>query len=168
MVVSLATAAQEETVMVGGAPMYPSKDIIANAMQSADHTTLVAAVKAAGLVDTLQGEGPFTVFAPTNAAFEALPDGTVHTLLRPENQADLKALLTYHVVLGRLDSKALMARLKVDGGKTTLETGSRPVEEVFVVQRERHPVGMLGRPGPLEDLLAPAHLHVHHSAIARG
>ena len=99
----------DKTVMVGGAPMLPSKDIIDNAVNSKDHTTLVAAVKAAGLVDTLKGKGPFTVFAPTNAAFAALPEGTVEMLLKPENKATLTKILTYHVVPGRLDSKALAA-----------------------------------------------------------
>ena len=102
-------AAKEKTVMVGGAAMYPSKDIIDNAMNSKDHTTLVAAVKAAGLVDTLKGTGPFTVFAPTDAAFEKLPGGTVDMLLRPDHLDVLKSVLTYHVVPGRLDSKTLMA-----------------------------------------------------------
>ena len=92
----------EKTVMVGGAPMYPSKDIVDNAVNSKDHTTLVAAVKAAGLVETLKSPGPFTVFAPTNAAFGKLPAGTVDTLLKPENKAKLTGVLTYHVVPGRL------------------------------------------------------------------
>ena len=92
----------EKTVTVGGAPMYPSKNIIQNAINSKDHTTLVAAVKAAGLVDTLSGPGPFTVFAPTNAAFGKLPAGTVDTLVKPENKATLTKILTYHVVAGRL------------------------------------------------------------------
>ena len=98
-----------EDPMVGGAMMYPSKDIIDNAVNSKDHTTLVAAVKAAGLVDTLKGAGPFTVFAPTNAAFDALPAGTVDTLLKPENKPTLTKVLTYHVVPGRLDRAALAA-----------------------------------------------------------
>jgi uncharacterized surface protein with fasciclin (FAS1) repeats len=114
----------EKTTMVGGAEMFPSKDIIDNAVNSKDHTTLVAAVKAAGLVDTLKGPGPFTVFAPTNAAFAALPAGTVDTLLLPENKAMLTKILTYHVVAGKLDSKALMAEIKANGGKTTLKTVS--------------------------------------------
>jgi uncharacterized surface protein with fasciclin (FAS1) repeats len=97
--------------MVGGAAMYPSKNIVENAMNSKDHTTLVAAVKAAGLVETLQGKGPFTVFAPTNAAFDKLPEGTVATLLKPENKAKLAAVLTYHVVAGNIDSKQAVARL---------------------------------------------------------
>ena len=93
---------KEQTVTVGGAPMYPSKNIIQNAVNSKDHTTLVAAVKAAGLVDTLQGPGPFTVFAPTNAAFAKLPAGTVDTLLKPQMKEKLVAVLTYHVLPGRL------------------------------------------------------------------
>src|SRR3954465_1525957 len=105
---SFAQMMKEQTVTVGGAPMYPSKNIIQNAVNSKDHTTLVAAVKAAGLVETLQGPGPFTVFAPTNAAFAKLPKGTVETLVKPENKATLTGILTYHVVSGKLDSKALM------------------------------------------------------------
>ena len=111
-----------EDPMVGGAMMYPSKDIIDNAVNSKDHTTLVAAVKAAGLVDTLKGTGPFTVFAPTNAAFDALPAGTVDTLLKPENKATLTKVLTYHVVPGRLDSAALAAKIQAGGGSATLTT----------------------------------------------
>ena len=109
-------------VMVGGAPMLPTKDIIDNAVNSKDHTTLVAAVKAAGLVDTLKGAGPFTVFAPTNAAFAMLPAGTVDTLLKPENKTALTGVLTYHVVAGALDSKELSARVKAGGGSATLTT----------------------------------------------
>jgi len=108
--------------MVGGAAMYSSKDIIDNAVNSADHTTLVAAVKAAGLVATLKGPGPFTVFAPTNDAFAALPAGTVDTLLKPENKPTLTKILTYHVVSGRLDSTALAAKIRAGGGSTTLTT----------------------------------------------
>ena len=108
--------------MVGGAPMYATKDIIDNAVASKDHTTLVAAVKAADLVETLKGPGPFTVFAPTNAAFAALPKGTVDGLLKPEKKADLTKVLTYHVVAGNLDSTALMARIKQGGGKAALTT----------------------------------------------
>ncbi len=99
--------AKEKTVMVGGAAMYPSKNIVENAVHSKDHTTLVAAVKAAGLVDTLSGAGPFTVFAPTNAAFGKLPKGTVETLVKPENKATLTKILTYHVVPGRLEAADL-------------------------------------------------------------
>ncbi len=112
----------EETVEVGGAPMYPSKNIIQNAVNSKDHTTLVAAVKAAGLVDTLSGPGPFTVFAPTNEAFAKLPAGTVDTLLKPENKDALVGVLTYHVVPGRLSAKDLMGMAKKNGGKTMLKT----------------------------------------------
>src|SRR5215212_10233957 len=101
----------EKTVEVGGAPMYPSKDIIDNAVNSKDHTTLVAAVKAAGLVETLKGPGPFTVFAPTNAAFAMLPAGTVDTLLKAENKQTLTNVLTYHVVAGRLDAAALKRQI---------------------------------------------------------
>lgn len=126
-ILTLATAigaqsTMEKSVTVGGAPMYPSKDIIDNAVNSKDHTTLVAAVKAAGLVDTLKGRGPFTVFAPTNAAFEKLPAGTVENLLKPENKAMLSKILTYHVVAGRLDGKELMGQVAKMGGKTTLKT----------------------------------------------
>lgn len=110
--------------MVGGAPMLASKDIIDNAVNSADHTTLVAAVKAAGLVETLKGKGPFTVFAPTNAAFDKLPAGTVDTLLKPENKAMLTKVLTYHVIAGRLDSKAIARLIKAGNGKAMLKTVS--------------------------------------------
>jgi uncharacterized surface protein with fasciclin (FAS1) repeats len=113
---------KEKTVEVGGAPMYPSKNIVENAVNSKDHTTLVAAVKAAGLVETLQGAGPFTVFAPTNAAFDLLPAGTVETLVKPENKAKLTSILTYHVVPGRLDSKELASWIKKGNGKTELTT----------------------------------------------
>ncbi len=115
--VALTASAQ---VMVGGAPMYSSKDIIDNAVNSKDHTTLVAAVKAAGLVDTLKSPGPFTVFAPTNAAFAALPSGTVDTLLKPENKPALTKVLTYHVVAGKMDSAALSRAIDAGGGKATL------------------------------------------------
>ena len=110
--------------MVGGAPMYANKDIVDNAVNSKDHTTLVAAVKAAGLVDTLKSPGPFTVFAPTNAAFAALPPGTVDTLLKPENKPTLTKVLTYHVVPGRMDAAALMSAISAGGGKATLKTAS--------------------------------------------
>jgi uncharacterized surface protein with fasciclin (FAS1) repeats len=116
------TAFAQKPVMVGGAPMYANKNIIENAVNSADHTTLVAAVKAAGLVETLQGAGPFTVFAPVNAAFKALPAGTVETLLKPENKGTLTAVLTYHVVPGRLNALALKKMIKQGGGKATLKT----------------------------------------------
>src|SRR5438445_6684848 len=103
--------------MVGGAAMYKTKNIVENAVNSKDHTTLVAAVKAAGLVDTLEGAGPFTVFAPTNAAFDKLPAGTVDTLLMPENKATLTKVLTYHVVAGNYDSKAIAGAIKKGNGK---------------------------------------------------
>ncbi len=118
-----ATFAQmEKTTMVGGAAMYPSKNIVENAVNSKDHTTLVAAVKAAGLVETLESAGPFTVFAPTNEAFDKLPKGTVETLLKPENKAKLTSVLTYHVVAGKLGSKELMEMVKAGHGKATLKT----------------------------------------------
>jgi uncharacterized surface protein with fasciclin (FAS1) repeats len=113
---------KEMTVEVGGAPMYPSKNIIENAMNSNDHTTLVAALKAAGLVETLQGKGPFTVFAPTNAAFDKLPAGTVDNLVKPGNKALLKSILTYHVVPGKLESGELMKWIKKGKGTTELKT----------------------------------------------
>ena len=108
--------------MVGGAPMYSTKTIVENAVNSKDHTTLVAAVKAAGLVDTLSGAGPFTVFAPTNAAFAKLPAGIVDTLLKPENKGQLNSVLTYHVVPGRLAAKDLMDAAKKNGGRAKLKT----------------------------------------------
>jgi uncharacterized surface protein with fasciclin (FAS1) repeats len=110
--------------MVGGAPMYRTKNIVENAVNSADHTTLVAAVKAAGLVETLQSKGPFTVFAPTNDAFGKLPAGTVETLVKPENKATLTGILTYHVVAGRYDAKRLAQLIKKGGGQATLKTVS--------------------------------------------
>ena len=111
-------------VMVGGAAMYPTKDIIDNAVNSKDHTTLVAAVKAAGLVETLKGTGPFTVFAPTNAAFAALPAGTVDTLLKPESKPALTKVLTYHVVAGKMDAASLTKAIAAGGGKAMLKTVS--------------------------------------------
>ena len=108
--------------MVGGAAMYPSKNIVENAMNSKDHTTLVAAVKAAGLVETLEGPGPFTVFAPTNEAFDKLPAGTVDTLVKPENKDTLVKILTYHVVSGKMTAADIKAAIKSGGGKATLTT----------------------------------------------
>ncbi len=119
---SAGAMAASDNPMVGGAEMLRSRDIIDNAVNSADHTTLVAAVKAAGLVDTLKGAGPFTVFAPTNAAFGKLPAGTVESLLKPEMKGTLTSVLTYHVVAGRLDGPAIAARIKAGGGKATLKT----------------------------------------------
>jgi uncharacterized surface protein with fasciclin (FAS1) repeats len=119
---SSSASASAEVPMVGGAAMYPTKNIVENAVNSADHTTLVAAVKAAGLVETLSGPGPFTVFAPTNAAFAMLPAGTVETLVKPENKAMLTSILTYHVVPGRMTAADLIAAIQAGGGKATLTT----------------------------------------------
>lgn len=113
---------KEKTVEVGGAAMYPSKDIVSNAVNSKDHTMLVAAVKAAGLVETLQSAGPFTVFAPTNAAFNLLPAGTVDNLLKAENKATLTTILTYHVVAGKLTATDIMKLIKAGNGTATLKT----------------------------------------------
>src|SRR5271166_4952021 len=121
MAVTLTAVAASDPI-VGGAAMYPAKNIVENAVNSADHTTLVAAVKAAGLVNTLEGTGPFTVFAPTNEAFNKLPAGTVDTLLKPENKATLTKVLTYHVVAGRLSSHDLMKKIKEGNGTAELTT----------------------------------------------
>jgi uncharacterized surface protein with fasciclin (FAS1) repeats len=115
-------AMSEPTTMVGGQAMFPTRDIVDNAVNSADHTTLVAGVKSAGLVETLKGEGPFTVFAPSNAAFAALPEGTVPTLLEPKNKEQLTRVLTYHVVPGRYDAAALMKAIEKGNGKASLKT----------------------------------------------
>lgn len=117
-----AQSMKEKTVMVGGAAMYPSKNIIENAVNSKDHKTLVAAVKAAGLVETLQGAGPFTVLAPTDAAFAKLPKGTVESLVKPENKATLTKILTYHVLAGKFNAKQIWAAVKAGGGKTMMKT----------------------------------------------
>lgn len=124
VVLSLATtsAQAQKDPDVGGAPMYASKNIVENAVNSKDHTTLVAAVKAAGLVDTLEGTGPFTVFAPTNEAFDKLPAGTVDTLLKPENKDQLTKVLTYHVVPGKVSSRDLIKKIKAGNGKAELKT----------------------------------------------
>lgn len=116
------TTQAQKNPMVGGAAMYASKDIVDNALNSKDHTTLVAAVKAAGLVETLKAKGPFTVFAPTNAAFDKLPEGTVAMVLKPENKTTLTKILTYHVVAGKMDSKAIAKAIKMGGGKAELTT----------------------------------------------
>jgi uncharacterized surface protein with fasciclin (FAS1) repeats len=121
LLAGLAVSAQKDP-MVGGAAMYPSKNIVENAMNSSDHTTLVAAVKAAGLVDTLEGAGPFTVFAPTNEAFGKLPAGTVDTLVKPENKDTLTKILTYHVVAGRWDKAGIEKAIKDGHGKAALKT----------------------------------------------
>merc|ERR1712137_856280 len=115
---------KEDTKMVGGAAMYPSKNIVENAVNSKDHTTLVAAVKAAGLVEVLQSEGPFTVFAPTNAAFDKLPEGTVATLVKPENKEQLQTILKYHVVSGKWNAKAIAKLIKKGDGKAMIKTVS--------------------------------------------
>lgn len=126
VVLTVASAAvfASSNVMVGGEAMYPTKDIVDNAVNSQDHTTLVAAVKAAGLVETLKGPGPYTVFAPTNDAFEDLPDGTVEKLLEPENKDMLTRILTYHVVPGRLDFESLSRQIDNGDGKAKLKTAS--------------------------------------------
>lgn len=124
LTLGVSNASAQDNPMVGGAAMYRSKDIIDNAVNSADHTTLVAAVKAAGLVETLKGRGPFTVFAPTNAAFAKLPAGTVDTLVMPANKATLTKILTYHVVAGKYDAKKLMKLIKKGNGSATLNTVS--------------------------------------------
>lgn len=129
------------TKMVGGASMSPSKDIIDNAVNSKDHTTLVAAIKAAGLVETLKGEGPFTVFAPTNEAFDKLPAGTVETLVKPESKETLTKILTYHVVAGNMDSKAIAAAIKSGNGKAEFTT----------VQGEKLSASMKGKKLILKD-----------------
>lgn len=122
--ISAATVLAQKDPDVGGAAMYPARNIVENAVNSQDHTTLVAAVKAAGLVDTLEGPGPFTVFAPTNEAFAKLPAGTVDTLLKPEDKDQLARILTYHVVAGNVSSKELVRMIKKGGGKAELKTVS--------------------------------------------
>lgn len=133
---SISSFAQEKTVMVGGAPMYPSKNIVENAVNSKDHTTLVAAVKAAGLVETLQGAGPFTVFAPTNKAFDMLPKGAVENLLKPENKGQLVSVLTYHVVSGNMDAAMLMKKIKDGKGTATLKTVQG--DDLWVIQKGKN------------------------------
>lgn len=130
--IGVAASASAETKMVGGAPMYPNKNIVENAVNSKDHTTLVAAVKAAGLVKTLMGKGPFTVFAPTNAAFAKLPKGTVQTLLKPENKAKLQKILTYHVVPGKAMSSAVAKMIKDGGGRHDVKTVSGGTLTLFM------------------------------------
>ena len=124
LVISQNFSAQEKTKMVGGAEMYPSKNIVENAVNSKDHTTLVAAVKAADLVDVLTSDGPFTVFAPTNKAFEMLPEGTVSTLLMAENKTKLQTILKYHVVAGNWSAKEIVALIKKGNGKAAIKTVS--------------------------------------------
>ncbi|HQW83453.1 MAG TPA: fasciclin domain-containing protein [Ferruginibacter sp.] len=122
LIVNASFGQMEQTKMVGGAAMYPTKNIVENAMNSKDHTTLVAAVKAAGLVETLQGPGPFTVFAPTNMAFDMLPAGTVENLLKPENKAMLTGILTYHVVAGKWNSEDIAMLIKKGNGTAEVKT----------------------------------------------
>ncbi len=124
-----------QTKMVGGAAMYPTKDIVENAINSKGHTTLMAAVKAAGLVSTLESKGPFTVFAPTNEAFNSLPAGTVDNLLKPQNKAKLTSILTYHVVAGKLRSMDLMKMVKADNGKAVLKTVEG--ENLYITLKEK-------------------------------
>jgi uncharacterized surface protein with fasciclin (FAS1) repeats len=133
---SVNTSAQ--TKMVGGAEMYPTKNIVENAVNSKDHTTLVAAVKAAGLVSTLESAGPFTVFAPTNEAFNALPAGTISNLLKPENKAKLTSVLTYHVVPGKLSSMDLMKMVEENNGKATLKTVEG--EDLYITMKGHNPM----------------------------
>ena len=144
---------EKGTTMVGGQAMFPSKDIVDNAVNSADHTTLVAAVKAAGLVETLKGAGPFTVFAPTNAAFGQLPAGTVDTLLKPENKAKLAKVLTYHVVAGRYDAAALMKAIKGGRGQATLKTvQGEPLTRIDERRPQHRGARRQGRRGRHHDL----------------
>jgi uncharacterized surface protein with fasciclin (FAS1) repeats len=132
----LGAASAQAAMMVGGAPMYPTRNIVQNAVNSKDHTTLVAAVKAAGLVDTLEGPGPFTVFAPTNAAFAKLPQGAVQNLLQPDQKAALTDVLTYHVVPGRLTLRDLAAKIRAGGGRAELKTVEG--KDLTVMRRGRY------------------------------
>ena len=143
-------AVAENTVMVGGESMFPAKNIIQNAVNSKDHKTLVAAVKAADLVDTLQGAGPFTVFAPTDAAFGKLPAGTVETLVKPENKATLTGILTYHVVAGNLTFKELAKQIKAGNGKATLTTIAG--EQLTVMMNGEHNILLKDTKGNLANI----------------
>ncbi|WP_246777334.1 fasciclin domain-containing protein [Microvirga sp. VF16] len=143
----------EKTVTVGGAPMYPSRTIVENAVNSKDHTTLVAAVKAAGLVETLQGTGPFTVFAPTNKAFSKLPKGTVETLVKPENKAMLTGILTYHVVPGRYTAQDLMALVARGEGQAMLTTANG--EQLTIKQSGRNRLVVTDRKGDQAVITIP-------------
>ncbi len=149
---AFAQGSSEKTVMVGGAPMYPSKNIIENAVNSKDNTTLVAAVKAAGLVDTLEGKGPFTVFAPTNEAFDKLPPGTVDTLIKPENKAMLTKILTYHVVAGRYTAADLMKLVKAGHGTAELKTVEG--EPLKITQEGTH-LYVMGEKGGVAEVEIP-------------
>ena len=143
----------EKTVMVGGAAMYPSKTIVENAVNSKDHTTLVAAVKAGGLVDTLSGPGPFTVFAPTNEAFDKLPPGTVDTLVKPENKAMLVKILTYHVVSGRYTAADLMKLVAAGHGKAMLKTVEG--EPLLISENNEHHLFVSGEKTGVAEVSIP-------------
>jgi uncharacterized surface protein with fasciclin (FAS1) repeats len=145
--------APEKTVTVGGAPMYPSRNIVQNAVNSKDHTTLVAAVKAAGLVDTLQSPGPFTVFAPTNRAFDKLPKGTVASLVKPENKDALTGILTYHVVSGRYTAQDLMSLVARGGGQAMLKTVQG--EPLTIMQSGRSRLTVTDRKGDQAVITIP-------------
>ena len=145
-----ATGAAAQETMVGGQSMLRSKDIVDNAVNSADHTTLVSAVKAAGLVETLKGSGPFTVFAPTNAAFSQLPEGTVAMLLEPENKEQLGKVLTYHVVAGRYDAEALMKAIKKGNGQAMLKTVNG--ETLTVMMNGNRNIVVRDRKGDVADI----------------
>ena len=144
---------KDKTVTVGGAPMYPSRNIVQNAINSKDHTTLVAAVKAAGLVDTLQGPGPFTVFAPTNKAFDKLPKGTVEALVKPENKTTLTGILTYHVVPGRYTTQDLMSLVARGGGQVMLTTANG--EQLTIRQSGRTQLLVTDRKGDQAVITIP-------------
>jgi uncharacterized surface protein with fasciclin (FAS1) repeats len=145
-----ASGAAAQATMVGGQSMFPTKDIVDNAVNSADHTTLVSAVKAAGLVETLKGSGPFTVFAPTNAAFSQLPKGTVSMLLEPQNKEQLGKVLTYHVVPGRYDAQALMKAIKKGRGQAVLQTVNG--ESLIVMMNGDRNIVVRDRNGDVADI----------------
>ena len=157
LMVGVAPLAHAENPMVGGAAMYPTKNIVENAVNSKDHTTLVAAVTAAGLVDTLSGPGPFTVFAPTNAAFAKLPAGTVDTLLKPENKGQLTTVLTYHVVPGRITAADIAANAKAHGGTasyTTVQGGTltfRKVGAAWIIMDGKGDSGRITIPNVMQS-----------------
>lgn len=149
-ITTTSTVFAENTVMVGGENMYPAKNIVQNAMNSKDHKTLVAAVKAAGLVDTLQGTGPFTVFAPTDAAFAKLPAGTVETLVKPESKDTLTKILTYHVVAGRMTYNDLAKKIKAGGGKAELTTVSG--DKLWVMMNGEHNITVKDAKGNVANI----------------
>ena len=150
LALTAATALADHTTIVGGEDMFPAKNIIQNAVNSKDHKTLVAAVKAAGLVDTLQGDGPFTVFAPTDAAFGKLPAGTVETLVKPENKETLTKILTYHVVPGRLTFAVLAKQIKAGGGTATLTTVSG--DKLWALMNGEHNIVLKDAKGNLANI----------------